>query len=379
MSKVYYWIFFLGFILIACEDMPNSTLIGEERLYVGTYSVRNSEGIYVYAFNRQDLSFELMETATGPDSPSFLDISPDGNYLYAANRQGIGADSTFGSVSAYKIESASGTLQPLNEMSSYGVSPCHIHANGNKLYLSHYAGGSLSVLTLAEDGSIAALLDTVQHVGSGPHKNQQSAHVHTTHTLPNTDLFLVADLGMDQLTFYQTDETGIHQAAIPPIKTEAGVGPRHFTFAADTKLLYLAEELSSSVSVYALDLINGQHRFIQRLPTLPADFLEKNSVADIHLSPDGKFLYVSNRGHDSLAIFKVDQEDGTLSFIGHQDALGKTPRYFMIDPKGAFILVANKDSDKIILFHRDQKTGLLKDSGIHIAMPSPVSLVWKTL
>lgn len=373
-AYTFYWIFLAVFFLIACHTTAPNLQPEKERLYVGTYSVRNSEGIYVYAFNRKEHSFELIETATGPDSPSFLDISPDSRFLYSANRQGIGKDSTFGSVSAYQINPDSGTLQLLNEASSYGISPCHIFSDGKFLYLSHYAGGSLTVLSLKEEGSIAALIDTVQHSGQGPHKNQQTAHLHSVLSIPGTDLFLAADLGMDQLTFYQLEGNKVQQAAIAPIKTEAGAGPRHFTFSKDGKYLYVAEELSSSVSLYELDLKQEQTRFIQRLPTLPADYDGQNSVADIHLSPDGKFLYVSNRGHESLAIYQVKAEGGRMTFIGHQSALGKTPRNFLIDPKGTFLLVANENTDEIIFFDRDMETGLLKDTGIRVSVPSPVSL-----
>jgi 6-phosphogluconolactonase len=375
-AYAYHWILWAGFFLIACHTTAPNPETEKERLYVGTYSVRNSEGVYVYAFDRKKHSFELIATATGPDSPSFLDISPDGQFLYSANRQGIGTDSLSGSVSAYQIHPASGNLQLLNEASSYGLSPCHIFADESHLYLSHYAGGSITVLSLAKDGSIASLVDTVQHTGHGPHKNQQTAHMHSIQTIPGTDLFLAADLGMDLLTFYQIGENGVQQASMAPIKTEPGTGPRHFTFSKDGQYLYVAEELSSSVSLYELDLEQEQTRFMQRLSTLPSDYDGQNSVADIHLSPDGKFLYVSNRGHESLAIYQVNPNDGRLAFIGHQSVLGKTPRNFLIDPKGTFLLVANENTDEIIFFDRDLETGLLQDSGVRISVPSPVSLQW---
>lgn len=377
MRKILTWLLFFSLFMLACGNDTQTVEQPKEKeiLYVGTYSVRSSEGVYVYAFDREKRSFELIETATGPDSPSFLDISPDGRFLYTANRQGIGTDSLSGSVSAYRIDPASGKLELLNEASSYGISPCHIYSDEDHLYLSHYGGGSISVLSLKEDGSIRALVDTVQHTGHGPNKTrQEAAHLHSIQKVPNTAYFLAADLGIDALTFYQIKGDEVVPAPIPAIKTEAGAGPRHFTFSPDGHFLYVAEELSSSVSVYSLDPANRPTSFLQRLPTLPVDFSDQNTVADIHLSPDGKFLYVSNRGHDSLAIYRVDPSSGTLELVGHQPVMGKTPRNFMIDPQGTFLLVANQDTDDIIFFQRDVKTGLLEATDIRISVPSPVCL-----
>lgn len=378
MRKILSWFILSGLVLISCGPESQTTEQTKEMevLYVGTYSVRNSEGVYVYAFDRKNRSFELLETVTGPDSPSFLDISPDHRYLYTANRQGVGADSLSGSVSAYRIDPASGKLELLNEASSHGISPCHVHADANHLYLSHYGGGSISVLSLKEDGSIRALVDTVQHSGRGPNENrQEAAHLHSIQKVPNTDYFLAADLGIDALTFYQITDNDVVQAPIPAIKTEGGTGPRHFTYSPDGHFLYVAEELTSSVSVYALDMQNRQSSFLQRLSTLPADFQDQNTVADIHLSPDGRFLYVSNRGHHSLAIYRVDPSNGRLELVGHQSVLGQTPRNFMVDPQGAFVLVANQDTDEIIYFERDMETGLLEATDVRIAVPSPVCLM----
>lgn len=374
------FVWLLAICIGAChnDNIPPAPI---EILYVGTFSVRNSEGIYGYRFDRPNRRFELLQTVSGPDSPSFLDISPDRKYLYSANRQGIEGDSINGSVLAYRIDAISGTLQLLNQSSSFGISPCHIYADAQRLYLSHYAGGSLSVLRREPDGSIGNLIDTVQHRGSGPKQNRQEApHLHSIQTIPSTDLFLAADLGTDSVFVYHLEEDQVRKA-MPPIAVSPGAGPRHFTRSADSRLLYVANELASSVTVYETDWPNKTVRNIQEIGTLPvattADL--QNSVADIHLSPDGRFLYVSNRGDDSLAIFAVDQETGKLSYLENQSVLGKTPRNFLIDPQGTFILVANENSDEIILFDRDPETGLLTPTKVRIAIPSPVSLQMVTL
>lgn len=370
------WLFVFCCLLSACSPGTTPQQPKEkEILYVGTFSVRGSEGVYAFEFDRVSRNFQLIETVSGPDSPSFLDVSPDGGYLYTANREGIRPDSLNGSVSAYRIDPNTGQLQLLNQSSSFGASPCHIHTDGERLYLSHYAGGSISVLSLAEDGSIGSLLDTIQHTGAGPHPTRQEGpHLHSILSLPASGLFLAADLGTDQLAFYQAEATDVKKAAIPPIRTEGGAGPRHFTFSADHDYVYVAEELSSTVSVHRLQLGEQTTSSLQRVSTLPETFSTQNTVADIHLSPDGRFLYVSNRGHDSLAIFAVDAETGQLSLVGHQSVLGKTPRNFLVDPKGEFILVANQDTDEIILFDRDPTSGLLESTDIRISLPSPVCL-----
>lgn len=374
-----YWLTIFFGILAACGQ-SEAPADHQEMLYVGTFSVRNSEGIYAYAFDRAERTFIPVDTVNGPDSPSFIDISEDGRFLYSANRQGIGPDSTFGSVMAYRIDPATGQLSLLDQSSSYGISPCHIHTDGSKLYLSHYAGGSISVFQLAADGRIASLLDTIHHTGGSVHPERQEApHLHSIRTLPEKDIFLAADLGTDQLVFYRTLEDAVQTAPLAPIKTEAGAGPRHFTFSSDHHFLFVAEELSSSVSVHQLDLEDDSTEFLQRLSTLPEDFSSPNTVADIHLSPDGRFLYVSNRGHDSLAIFSVDPATGRLQLVGHQSTLGKTPRNFLMDPLGTFLLIANQDTDEIILFDRDTSSGLLEATDTRISMPSPVSLKWLKL
>lgn len=378
------YLFLLLVLLNACGDSAtvDSGSPEKELLYVGTYTVRGSEGVYVYQFQRDKRQFELLQTIAGPDSPSFLDFSPDHRYLFTANRQGIAPDSTFGSVCSYAVDSLSGRLALIDKSSSYGVSPCHVSTDetGQWLYLSHYAGGSLTAIAIQPNGELGPSFDSLSHHGHSVHPTRQDVpHVHSIQAIRGTGYFLVADLGKDQLDFYQLNNGKIEQAPIPSIQAEAGTGPRHFVLSADQRFLYISEELTSSVSVYALDLANKSTRFLQRLPTLPADFTDQNTVADIHLSSDGKFLYVSNRGHDSLAIYGVSPDDGQLSLVTYQLTGGKTPRNFMIDPQGAFVLVAHQDSDDVIYFERDANTGLLQQSELSLSIPSPVCLQWLEL
>jgi 6-phosphogluconolactonase len=352
------------------------TCLAQETLYVGTYSVRGSEGIYVYSFDREQQSFELIQTATTPESPSFIALSPDGQNLYSTNRGGVDSHPDWGSVSSFSVNKRSGELTHINDVSSYGVSPCHVAVDDqeNWLYISHYGGGSLSVFPILARGKVGELADSVQHTGSSVNPNRQEApHVHSIQAVPESDYFLTADLGLDQVKVYQMNDSKAVEEFV--IASEPGSGPRHFTQSADNRFLYVAEELTSTVSVHTLDVKKAVSKQIQRVSTLPDSFTENSTVADIHLSPDGKFLYVSNRGHNSLAIFAVNENDGTLTPKGHQSTQGEIPRNFTIDPQGEFVLVANQNTDNIVFFDRDPQTGQLTATGTELSVPSPVCLI----
>ena len=364
------------FIFVFLLLWINFTAFAQETLYVGTYSVRGSEGIYVYSFDRDNNSFELVQTASTPESPSFLAISSNNSYLYSTNRGGTKDYPDWGSVSSFSIDEKTSKLSPLNEVSSYGVSPCHVAVDDeqNWLYISHFGGGSLSVFPIENDGHVGNLADSVQHTGSSVNPNRQEApHVHSIQAVPQTDYFLTADLGLDEVKVYRMDDSeAVEEFAIT---TEPGSGPRHFTKSADNRFLYVAEELTSTVSVHTLELEQNRVNQTQRVSTLPDSFADNNTVADIHLSPDGKFLYVSNRGHNSLVIFEVNEKDGTLTPKGHQSTKGETPRNFAIDPQGEFVLVANQNTDNIVFFERNQQTGQLTPTGTELSVPSPVCLI----
>ena len=367
----------------------NFTTFAQETLYIGTYSVRGSEGIYVYSFNRENQSFSLKQTVITPESPSFLTISPDGNHLYSANRGGTKKHPDWGSVSSFSIDKKSNELSPLNEISSYGISPCHVQVDDEQdwLYVSHYGGGSLSVFPI-EEGTIGMLADSIQHTGSSVNPNRQEApHVHSIQSIPQSNYFITADLGLDYLKIYEMKDKNALLAPVAYMTTEAGAGPRHFSQLENSPYVYVAEELTSTVSVHYLSISERKTHQIQRISTLPESFSENNSVAvstvaastvaDIHISPDGKFLYVSNRGHNSLAIFEIDSSTGKLTSRGHQSTLGEIPRNFAIDPQGEFILVANQNTDNVVFFKRDKKSGQLSPTETELSVPSPVCLIIK--
>ena len=349
----------------------------EEYIYIGTFSERGSKGIYVYAFDRGEEALNLVQTVTGKESPSFLTIHPSGKYLYSVNREGLNEHPEWGSVNAYSINPGTGKLSFLNAKSSMGAGPCHVSMdhNGQWLFVSNYRGGNLSVYSVMLEGYIGERKDVVQHYGSSVNKQrQEQPHIHSIHPCPHSHYILAADLGIDELKEYELEPvTGKLNPTGYPIEIKPGSGPRHFAFHPGTNNVYIAEELSSTVSVYAFTP-EEKKELIQRVSTLPEDFKDENTCADIHFDPEGRHLYVSNRGHNSLAIYSVDEESGRLSLIDHQSTLGERPRNFMIGTKGEYVFVANRNSDNVVLFKRDRSTGMLKDTGTKINVPSPVCI-----
>ncbi len=348
----------------------------KELMYVGTYSVRGSEGIYVFEFDRKTGSMTPVQSVSNAKSPSFLALHPSGNYLYSVNE---GADKR-GGVSAYAVDKATGKLQFLNGQSSLGGGPCHVSIDqtGKTAFVSNYGGGSLAVLPIKPDGTLGAATDSVQNTGSGVNaQRQDKPHVHSTTIAPDNRFAYVADLGTDKLNIYEVDANAskIKPASTPFATVKPGSGPRHFTFHPNGKYAYLVEELTSTVAVFSRDAKTGALTLIDdNVKTLPNDFSGENTSADIHVDPSGKFLYQSNRGANTLAIFAIGS-NGKLTKVGDQATEGKTPRNFLIDPRGDFVFVANQDSDNITIFKRDQKTGKLTYTGQSVKVPAPVCVI----
>lgn len=346
----------------------------KEMLYVGTYSVRGSEGIYAFEFDRKAGTLTQVHTTGGVKSPSFLAFHPLGWYLYAVNEGAEG-----GAVSAFSIDRKSGKLRLLNQQSSGGRGPCHISLDrtGRAAFVSNYGEGTFSVLPIRRDGSLGSPTDSVRFAGKGANaQRQDKPHAHSATISADNRFVYVCDLGTDRIYIYEIDpaQGKVKPASTPYVSVKPGSGPRHFTFSPDGKFAYLAEELTSSVAVFAQDAKTGFLAIQQDgVASLPADFKGNNTSADLHTDPSGKFLYQSNRGHNSLAIFSIGT-DGTISLVGQQDTMGKTPRNFLVDPKGEFVFAANQDTDNITIFRRDAKTGLLTYTGQSVSVPAPVCL-----
>ena len=360
----------LGATLIA-QAQPD-----KQTIYVGTYSVRGSQGIYVYEFDRKAGTMKPVQSASYGKSPSFLALHPSGNYLYSVDE---GADK-LGGVSAYAVDKPTGKLTYLNSQPSLGGGPCYVSVDqsGKMAFVANYGGGNMAALPIEMDGKLGVPTDSLRGSGSGPDASrQEKPHYHSATVSPDNRFVYVADLGTDKLNILAIDPktSTVTPAATPYVTVKPGSGPRHMAFHPNGKYAYLVEEMISSVAIFARDAKTGALTLIEdNVKTLPADFTGKNTSADIHIDPSGRFLYQSNRGANMLAIFAIGK-DGRLTKVGDQPTEGKTPRNFLIDPKGDFVFVAHQDSDNVTIFRRDKKTGKLTYTGQSVSVPAPVCVI----
>ena len=346
-------------------------------LLVGTYTSGKSEGIYVYRFDPKtgDLSPEF--TAKGVENPSFVTLSPDAKYAFAVNE--VSGEKT-GAVSAFTFDQKTGALEFINQQPSGGGDPCYlaVDSDGKHLFVGNYTGGNLSVLPIEEDGSLGSPIQTIQHEGSSVNKNrQEKAHVHSTVLTPNEEYLFVGDLGTDKVYVYnyqeENPEKPLTPAETPFVSVTPGTGPRHLIFDQSGSFAYLVQELTAELGVFKHK--DGKLSHLQTVPLTSKDFEGEVSAAEVKISPDGKFLYASNRGDaNEIVIFKIDQKKGTLSLVERHSSMGETPRNFMIDPTGEYLLAAHQNSDSIVIFKRDQKTGKITPTGKKVEVGNPVYL-----
>jgi 6-phosphogluconolactonase len=367
-------VFFMILLLISEFTFSQDTK-KKEIIYVGTFSERGSLGIYVYELFRENMRFDLLQTIGSKASPSYIDTSPDGKFLFSANRGGLPDKMEWGSVTSFAIHPQTGKLSKVQEQYSYGDSPCYVsaHPSGKYIFVCHYRGGNFVVLPVDENGKIGTPTTDMMLDGKGTVMPQQSqAHPHSAVSSADGKFLYVSDLGQDKIFIYKFNSADgtVTPADTPSVRTMAGAGPRHFVLNPKGDLAYSSEELSSSVSSYRVNKLNGELQLIQRLPALPEAFYGSNSGADIHTAHDGKFVYMSNRGYNGLAIFKVTGS-GKMQNIGYMPTIGQIPRGFMPDPKGKFMLVGNQDSDEINIFTLE-KDGTLRDTNAYLPVPSPV-------
>jgi len=353
----------------------------EVALYVGTYTSGLSEGIYTYRMNVETGELKRIGS-TKAVNPSFLAVDASHGiqrYLYAVNEVKDFAGKSSGAVSAFSIDSRTGSLNFLNQQSSMGADPCHVIVDqtGKFAIVANYSGGSVSVFPIQRNGNLGPASDVVQHHGSSVNKERQEGpHAHCT-ILDNSNRYaLASDLGLDKVMIYRFDARAgkLRPAKEPWVQLEPGAGPRHLTFHPNGKYFYVINELNSTLTAFTYDPLNGTLRSMQTVSTLPSDYSGANSCAEVDLSPSGKFLYGSNRGHDSIVVFAVNENTGRLQYLEHASTGGKTPRNFTIDPTGRFLLAANQQSDTIVTLGIDQLTGKLKPTGYAAEVPAPVCL-----
>jgi len=346
-------------------------------VYVGTYTRGESEGIYILRIDLKTGALTPVGVASGVVNPSFLAIDPKGRFLYAVNEVADYQGQQSGGVSAFAIDADTGRLRPLNQQSSQGTSPCFVAVDrtGRSILVANYGSGSVAALPVGENGHLGAARATVQHDGSSVNpRRQQGPHAHSINLDAANRFAFAADLGLDKILIYRFDagEGTLVPNAPASVSVEAGAGPRHFAFHPRGKTAYVINELDGTVTVFSYDSGRGELTTVQTISTLPLGFDGNNSTAEILVHPSGRFVFGSNRGHDSIVVFAVDPESGQLTYVENQSTQGKTPRGFGIDPSGTFLLAANQDSDNIVVFRIDPTTGALKPTGHSLHVPTPV-------
>lgn len=345
-------------------------------LYVGTYTSGKSEGIYMYGLSPTTGRL-TPQTSVKARNPSFLVVNP-GRFLYAVNEVTELDGKPTGGVSAFAIDVWSEKLTFINQQPSEGTDPCYLSFDRQRKHLlvANYSSGTVSVLPIQRDGSLGAAIDVKQHEGSGPREQQKSAHAHCIKLDRANRFALAADLGSDKVMIYRFNQPDgkLEPAEQPSATLHPGAGPRHLTFHPNGKYVYVINELDSSLTTFKYDPSKGTLTAFETVSTLPRDFVGTSYCADIHVSKSGRFLYGSNRGHNSIVVFAIDPRTGRLSLVEHVSTEGDWPRNFVIDPTGRFLLVANQRSDNVVVFRLDAQTGRLTPTGEVAEIPAPVCL-----
>jgi 6-phosphogluconolactonase len=364
--------------LCALSLVVNAREAGRQKylFYVGTYTDHGSKGIYAYRFDSATGESTSLGLAAESTAPSFLAMAASGRFLYAVNELSQFNGQPTGAVSAFAIQPKTAKLTLLNQVPSRGEGPAHIalDRSGKYALVSNYDRGSIAVFPLLRDGRLGEATAFVQHKGSSVNKERQEGpHAHAAVFSPDNRFVIVADLGLDQLLVYQFDAARGTLGSDPQIvRAVPGAGPRHLAFDATGQHLYVINEMQSSVVAYAYDAANGALGELQIVSALPDGFPRTGEAAEIEMHSSGKFLFASNRGDDSIAVFAINPKDGTLTPVEIDSTGGKTPRNFVLDPTGAWLLAANQESDDIVVFRVDPGTGHLTRSGPELHVPSPV-------
>ncbi|MEX2580395.1 MAG: lactonase family protein [Verrucomicrobiales bacterium] len=352
---------------------PSTVSSQDDRVYFGTYSRKGpSEGIYLARLDTETGTLSSPEVAAEASDPSFLAIAPSGDFLYSVENaeefEGGGA------VSAFAIQD-SGLLKRINRQPSGGAGPCHvsIHPDGNILAVANYGAGSVASYLIGEDGSLSEPVSVIQHEGSSVNpKRQKGPHAHSINFSPDGRYAYAADLGADRVFIYSVNPDSGELSPAGEAKTDPGAGPRHFSFRPDGKYAYVINEMSLEVAAFRVDAESGALDPVQAISTLPEGTEKAGSTAEVVSHPSGKFLYGSNRGHDTIVVYSIDPDSGRLTRIENEPIQGETPRNFAVHPGGEWLLAAGQNSDSIAVFAIDGESGELEFSGQRIDVPSPV-------
>ncbi len=369
----------IALFLVACSSMASPAAAKDKYfVYVGTYTQEGStsKGIYAYRFDPDGAKLTSIGMVAQTINPSFLAVHPNHKFLYAVNEVGNYNGLKSGAVSAFSIDRTTGKLTLLNEVASGGADPCYIVVDntGKYVLVANYTGGSIAAFPILADGRLGEASAFIQHSGHGTNpQRQEGPHAHSIDLSPDNRFAIVDDLGLDETLVYKFDSVkGTLTLNDPPFaKAPPGAGPRHFAFRPDGKFGYVINEMGSSVSVFGYDT-SGVLRPLQTISTIPKDFTALDESAEIAVHPSGKFLYASNRGHDSLAVFAIDPSKGTLTLVEYAPTKGQSPRNFAIDPSGTLIFAENEKSNNIVLFRINQQTGSLTPTGKVLKISQPV-------
>lgn len=338
-------------------------------VYFGTYTGPKSKGIYVSQFDVASGKLGPLTVAAELPNPSFVWPHPNGRFLYAVSEE------RGGSASAFSIDPKTGALTLLNKVSTKGNGPCYIRVDktGRAALVANYGSGTFALLPIETDGKLREASASIQDQGKGSNPSRQDRpHAHSLNPSPENRFAVGADLGLDKLFVFSFDPAQGTLAQHSYWEAKPGSGPRHFTFHPNGRFAYVTNEMASTVDALTWNAAAGELKGIQTISTLPPDFKGENTTAEIQVHPSGKFLYDSNRGADSIAVFTIDRRKGTLTAVGHTSTQGQTPRNFGIDPTGSFLIAANQKSDNIVVFRIDKRTGKLTPSGQTLEVGSPV-------
>lgn len=375
------FVILISIIVAGCsggDEQQEATGTGEY-IYAGTFEGDLSEGLYVFEFNREDYSLRLIQTVTDRQGPNFQAIHPNKQFLYSVGDDPFYDLEQSGTLSAYQINRENGMLELINEQSVQGRNTAHVSVDplGEFVFVSNYTEGNVVMFRILENGGISEAVDSRQHEGSSVNENRQNRpHVHQAVPSADGQFLYVSDLGIDKIMIYEIDREAeqLVPASDPWFESEPGSGPRHMVLHPNGKFAYSNEELSVTLAALSVDEETGALSQIQRLSMLPEGVERDDSMsgADIHVSPDGRFLYASVRGENLLAVYEIDQDNGELTLVEHVSTEGDHPRNFMVDEKGEFAIVANRDSDHIVVFDRDTESGELTFTGTEAEVPVAV-------
>lgn len=335
--------------------------------YVGTYTKQNSEGVYKFVLDTKKTMITSVTPAAKLDNPTYLTVSNDNQYLYAVSKDGEN-----GGVTSFTIDNQTGDLTKLNSRSSAGSPPCHVSIksdNSNVVTANYHTKKVESYLTNS-DGSLQSTTDVAEHDGSGPHERQEKPHMHFAGFTPDEKFVIAIDLGSDNIITYKAEEGKLTR--VHTFETKPGSGPRHIAFHPNASIAYVMTELSSEVIVLSYNEADGSFTEKQTIKAIPSDFEDTNDGSAIHISKDGKFVYVANRGHNSIAVFAVDEANGELTLIEWVSTEGNWPRDFVLDPTEKFLVASNQKSGTLTLFQRDEQTGKLTAVQTDVAAPEAV-------